>query len=158
MSLCPCGSGQEFAACCERILKDFTLAKTAEQLMRARYTAHVKVDIDFVQNTTHPDHRADYDEKTARDWAEKSEWLGLEIVSTKGADADDKGEVEFIARYKINGAKQSHHERASFEKKDGHWYFSDGEMVKNQPITSLKIGRNDPCPCGSGKKFKKCCG
>jgi methionyl aminopeptidase len=27
----------------------------------------------------------------------------------------------------------------------------------NQPIRSTKIGRNDPCPCGSGKKFKKCC-
>jgi methionyl aminopeptidase len=27
----------------------------------------------------------------------------------------------------------------------------------NEPIRSTKIGRNDPCPCGSGKKFKKCC-
>jgi uncharacterized protein len=27
-----------------------------------------------------------------------------------------------------------------------------------QPYTSPKVGRNDPCPCGSGKKFKKCCG
>jgi methionyl aminopeptidase len=27
----------------------------------------------------------------------------------------------------------------------------------NQPIRSTKIGRNDPCPCGSGKKYKKCC-
>ncbi|MGD8833823.1 MAG: type I methionyl aminopeptidase [Desulfobacteraceae bacterium] len=27
----------------------------------------------------------------------------------------------------------------------------------NQPTRRLKIGRNDPCPCGSGKKFKKCC-
>jgi methionyl aminopeptidase len=27
----------------------------------------------------------------------------------------------------------------------------------NQPIRTTKIGRNDPCPCGSGKKFKKCC-
>ena len=30
---------------------------------------------------------------------------------------------------------------------------------KAQPITSeKKIGRNEPCPCGSGKKYKKCCG
>ncbi|MEA3436938.1 MAG: SEC-C metal-binding domain-containing protein [Thermodesulfobacteriota bacterium] len=27
-----------------------------------------------------------------------------------------------------------------------------------RPVQSEKIGRNDPCPCGSGKKFKKCCG
>ncbi len=30
--------------------------------------------------------------------------------------------------------------------------------VKKQPIKKEKIGRNDPCPCGSGKKYKKCCG
>jgi len=30
-------------------------------------------------------------------------------------------------------------------------------IQQNQPITSVKIGRNDPCPCGSGKKYKKCC-
>jgi uncharacterized protein YecA (UPF0149 family) len=28
----------------------------------------------------------------------------------------------------------------------------------NVQAVSLKVGRNDPCPCGSGKKFKKCCG
>ena len=26
------------------------------------------------------------------------------------------------------------------------------------PVTDTKVGRNDPCPCGSGKKYKKCCG
>ncbi len=25
------------------------------------------------------------------------------------------------------------------------------------PIRVMKVGRNDPCPCGSGKKYKKCC-
>ena len=36
---------------------------------------------------------------------------------------------------------------------------SQGEAVKSQPlINANKIGRNDPCPCGSGKKYKKCCG
>ena len=27
-----------------------------------------------------------------------------------------------------------------------------------KPAVSTKVGRNDPCPCGSGKKHKKCCG
>jgi len=37
---------------------------------------------------------------------------------------------------------------------------SDLEKLLNQPkpVRSVKIGRNDPCPCGSGKKYKKCCG
>ena len=34
----------------------------------------------------------------------------------------------------------------------------DGTAPKKQPVKVNKIGRNDPCPCGSGKKFKKCCG
>ena len=38
---------------------------------------------------------------------------------------------------------------------------SDLESLQNRPeqvIAEPKVGRNDPCPCGSGKKFKKCCG
>ena len=55
--------------------------------------------------------------------------------------------------------KKKHHERAQFELLDGTWYFLDGipvtpkQFVREQP----KVGRNDPCPCGSGKKYKKCC-
>ncbi|MGD0076906.1 MAG: SEC-C metal-binding domain-containing protein [Candidatus Binataceae bacterium] len=33
-----------------------------------------------------------------------------------------------------------------------------GETSAPAPVTRRKIGRNQPCPCGSGKKFKKCCG
>ena len=33
-----------------------------------------------------------------------------------------------------------------------------GEGTVRKPVTSKKVGRNDPCPCGSGKKYKKCCG
>ena len=32
----------------------------------------------------------------------------------------------------------------------------DGDILP--PLAEVKVGRNDPCPCGSGKKFKKCCG
>ncbi|NAZ29652.1 MAG: preprotein translocase subunit SecA [Caldimicrobium sp.] len=44
--------------------------------------------------------------------------------------------------------------RLEFAKKD---VFAEEEK-KNQPIKTEKVGRNDPCPCGSGKKYKKCCG
>ena len=30
--------------------------------------------------------------------------------------------------------------------------------VKAEPRVHVKVGRNDPCPCGSGRKYKKCCG
>jgi uncharacterized protein len=32
------------------------------------------------------------------------------------------------------------------------------ELATRDHLAAPKIGRNDPCPCGSGKKFKKCCG
>ena len=54
----------------------------------------------------------------------------------------------------------AHHEVASFRKEDGVWYFVDGIEVKPRPFKRLtpKLGPNDPCSCGSGKKYKKCCG
>ena len=36
--------------------------------------------------------------------------------------------------------------------------FSSGAPQARRPVTVKKVGRNDPCPCGSGKKYKKCCG
>ena len=52
-----------------------------------------------------------------------------------------------------------HHERAEFEKIKGEWRFIDGRIIGPEPIRreEPRIGRNDPCPCGSGLKYKKCC-
>jgi SEC-C motif-containing protein len=127
--------------------------------MRARYSAYVGAKMDFVFETTHPDHRQDYDHAGTKEWAESSEWLGLEIVETKmGGPKDTAGEVEFIARFKEKGVPREHHENAQFKKENGQWFFTDGAMVKQKPIIVSKIGRNDPCTCGSGFKYKKCCG
>ena len=127
--------------------------------MRARYSAHVKVDVDFLYATTHPDYRENYDHKGTKSWAEKSEWQGLEILgTTAGGSTDEEGEVEFIARFRDTEGLRSHRERGQFKRRKKKWLFTEGEMVKSQPISVTKIGRNDPCPCGSGKKYKKCCG
>jgi SEC-C motif-containing protein len=159
MSNCYCGSGATYADCCEPIISGVHSADTAEQLMRARYSAYVGVKMDFVFETTHPDHRQGYDHAGTKEWAESSEWLGLEIVETKmGGLKDTAGEVEFIAHFKEKGVPREHHENAQFKKADGQWYFTDGAMVKSKPIIVNKIGRNDPCSCGSGLKYKKCCG
>jgi SEC-C motif-containing protein len=127
--------------------------------MRARYAAYAGAQMDFIFESTHPDHRQGYDHAGTKAWAEKSEWLGLEIVGTREGGRDDNdGEVEFIARFREKGVQHRHHECAQFTRKDGRWYFTEGSMVKPRPITAAKIGRNDPCTCGSGLKYKKCCG
>lgn len=161
MEICPCGSGRDFTECCEPLIKGERIAETAEQLMRSRYSAYAKLETDYLFTTLHPDHRGDYDPKSTRAWAEKSEWHGLEILETgKGGPDDSEGTVEFIAHFTQDRVRREHHEVAEFSKDQGTWYFVNGKMkgprqvVRQEP----KVGRNDPCTCGSGKKYKKCCG
>lgn len=166
MSLCPCGSGREFTACCDPVLNDAASAGTAEALMRARYTAYTLGDIDFVMNTTHPSTRDQSDREAMEAWAKSAQWSGLEILGTrKGTAQDNEGTVEFQALFTLNGVAQKHHELSTFQKENGQWFFFNGEERYSGPaekpkpvVRDIKLGRNDPCHCGSGKKFKKCCG
>ncbi len=159
MNTCPCGSGLEYAVCCEPIITGKKAAETAEQLMRARYSAHVQVAVDFLFESTHPEHREGYDHKGTRTWAEESEWHGLEILDTvQGGPQDETGEVVFVARFRDKNGVRTHRERARFQRQDKRWLFTEGTMEKQQPLSASKVGRNDPCPCGSGSKYKKCCG
>jgi SEC-C motif-containing protein len=159
--LCPCGSERSYADCCGPVIAGERHAATPEELMRARYTAHVKVALPFIRETLHPDKRKEHDDASTRDWAKNSDWRGLQIVRSEGGGPDDaEGKVEFIASYSRDGGLRQHHEVATFERVDGAWYLSESEMVKPKPIVreTPKIGRNDPCPCGSGIKYKKCHG
>lgn len=127
--------------------------------MRSRYAAYVLQNVGYLLETHHPDTVDDIDPKSMSIWAKKSTWKGLEIVSTaQGGEGDDEGVVEFVAKYEQEGNAFSHHERSRFRKLDGRWYYRDGSMVTPAVRHVKKIGRNDPCPCGSGKKYKKCCG
>jgi SEC-C motif-containing protein len=160
MDVCPCGSQAAYDSCCGPLIKGERPALTAEQLMRSRYSAYVKQEMAYILASLHPDHRNDYDEKSTRSWAERAQWHGIAIMNTvKGAPEDSEGQVEFTVSYTENGFKQEHHELSSFKKKDGTWYFTNGKtMPKPVSRATPKTGRNEACPCGSGKKFKKCCG
>lgn len=161
MDLCPCGSSLAYNECCGSVIKGERPAANAEQVMRARYSAYVRKEIGYLFSSLHPDNRSDFDEKSTRKWAENSEWHKLEILNTFGGGPEDsEGRVEFIASYTERGVKKDHHELATFSKQAGNWYFVSGGAVppKQMVRSAPKVGRNDPCPCGSGKKFKKCCG
>jgi len=137
------------------------LPATAAELMASRYVAYSLRDIDYLIDSHDPKTRSRIDRKETERWAREAEWLSLEIVRTeRGGPEDERGEVEFVARYRQNGVEHVHHERSDFRRDDGRWYFVDGRRVAEAPVrrTSPKVGRNDPCPCGSGKKYKKCCG
>ena len=161
MSECPCGSNRAFDECCAPLLNGEAPAETAEALMRSRYSAYVKHNIAYLGETLHPSHRHDWDEAATRIWSQNAVWKGLEIVSTEAGSAQDEaGVVEFIAHYEENGKLTNHHEISQFSKQGGRWYYVDGTAPKPKTMRHQqpKVGRNDPCPCGSGKKYKKCCG
>lgn len=161
MTNCPCGSDMPYAECCEPIIKGEKAAETPETVMRARYTAYAKNETEYLLTSLHPDKRADHNPEETRRWAENAEWHGLEIVQTEdGGPDDEEGDVEFRATFTYKGERQTHHELAHFKKVDGTWYYFEGEPVKPETYVreTPKVGRNDPCPCGSGKKYKKCCG
>ncbi len=160
MSLCPCGSEKEFEACCQPLIEGTKDAQTAEELMRARYTAHATRSYNYLDTSTHPEFRDDVDVKDIEKWSSSLDWDGLEILATsKGGADDDDGTVSFCARYTVNNIPQDLTEDAFFRKEDGKWYYVEGVIHGSEPIRreSPKIGRNDPCTCGSGKKYKKCC-
>ncbi len=164
---CPCrvleANPVSYETCCAPILEGKSPATSAETLMRARYTAYTKHNIDFIDASQILIEGETFDKNEALKWAQSSDWKGLEIRKTqKGQESDNSGVVEFVARYKDIESDQEfhHHETAYFVRKDGQWRFKEGQLHAGQPLKRLepKIGRNDPCSCGSGKKFKKCCG
>ena len=156
MATCPCGSGVADDTCCA-VFHAGAAAPTALALMRSRYTAYVRGEIDYLFATQDPATRAGVDRDAVTAWSRTTQWLGLEIVDTaRGGEADDEGIVEFIARGVTNGAPFAQRERSRFRKLDGRWHYVDGKAA--QARTAVTAGRNDPCPCGSGKKYKKCHG
>lgn len=158
---CPCKSGKTFGECCGPIISGARQAETAEALMRARYSCYVSGDVEFLRTSATKAVQTDFDEESSRAWSKAAKWHGLEIIATeKGQPGDDEGVVEFRALYSANDEFCNHHEVSRFVKEDGGWKFADGDLVGEKPVVreEPKVGRNDPCPCGSGKKYKKCCG
>jgi SEC-C motif domain protein len=152
---CHCGKGESLETCCGPILAGKALPETAEALMRARYTAYATGDVDFILSSHDPETVGEVDRNNTEIW------LGLEITSTEAGQAEDQtGLVEFVARYKIRGVAIDHRERATFKRHGSRWVFIDGVEIKGPPVRNVgpQVGRNDPCPCGSGKKYKKCHG
>ncbi|TDQ84528.1 SEC-C motif-containing protein [Dongia mobilis] len=160
MDKCPCGSGKDLAQCCGPLIAG-AAAPTAEALMRSRYTAFTQGNLDYIDSTHASDMAEPFDRGEGQSMVDDFKWRGLEIVRVKdGGPADQTGEVEFTAKFRHNGQIGLHHERATFKREEGRWVYVDGELnPKPQTVVrDSKVGRNDPCPCGSGKKYKKCHG
>lgn len=125
--------------------------------MRARFTAFASKNeaylLDTWDATTRP---------SIVDFSKDStDWIRLEIVNTKkGGIKDSKGVVEFKAYYRLNGEQRVMREISRFRKDQNRWRYLDGAVKSIARVGQAQDnnGRNAPCPCGSGKKYKRCCG
>lgn len=158
MTQCPCGSGRSFESCCGPFLAGAP-APTADALMRSRYTAYARGDADYLQRTSAGEALIGFDRADIENSFRSTEWLGLEVHKVEaGQAANAIGHVTFTARFRRDGRVHALSERSEFRRIDGAWRYFNGEAVRSRQTPAPQVGRNDPCPCGSGRKYKKCCG
>lgn len=150
--LCPCGSNLSLDECCQPYLCETKPAPTPSALMRSRYTAYVLKNASYLIATWHPDCQPENWRESLQEGFATTDWQGLRVIGQQPGRDEEEGFVEFAARFTETGQTQIHliHERSRFLRLKDRWYYIDG--MKPQ------TGRNDACPCGSGKKYKKCCG
>ncbi len=153
---CTCGSGKLFEACCESLLSGQRPASTAEELMRSRFTAHVAQDFVYLHRTYLETAKKPYVEETP---TTDISWTKLEIHAHEPGSSPDIAFVEFSAYFVEGGADRVLQEKSEFRRIDSQWYYTRTVRYGPAPFKSVhpKVGRNDPCPCGSGKKYKQCC-
>lgn len=139
--------------------RDGIKAVSAEQLMRSRYSAFVLVKPDYIVKTTVPSQQMLLDTQSIELWAKETDWAGLQIVTHTSKLGKRHAQVEFKAFYSTKNELQAHHELSTFvniadksaDKQNARWYFLDSTVA-------LTVSQKQPCICGSGEKFKRCCG
>lgn len=147
---CYCCSDLPYSDCCERFIKGQHLPQTPEQLMRSRFSAYCIGAYRYILDTYDSPSRRNLDEASLAEQAKENVWFALQVVPQ---DHNDK--VEFKAYYFHQGRPHLLHETSGFIKESGRWVYSTGQL--HNDFGKISIGRNDPCPCLSGKKFKQCC-
>ncbi len=153
---CSCGSGKLFELCCEPVLTGQRPAATAEELMRARFTAHVAHNFRFLHDSHRPTAGKPYVEEEG---VPAMHWTKLVVHSHEIGRDEDQAFVDFSAYGTEEGVEKVLHEKAEFLRVGGAWLYNREARLGPAPFkaTAPKVGRNDPCPCGSGKKYKQCC-
>ncbi len=129
--VCPCGRVDTkkravvYADCCGRFIDHFntTLAPDAEHLMRSRYSAFVREQTGYLLATWHSSTRP-----ASLDFDAGAKWLGLDVRQHQVTGADT-AEVEFVARYRVQGQAVRLHERSRFVREDGRWFYVDGDQL-----------------------------
>lgn len=161
MLQCPCGSKIDYQQCCAPLIEGKSLPTSPEALMRSRYTAYTQANMEYIDATMRGEAAQNFSIEQARQAAKQTKWLGLKVLAVPHVAAGATvGYVEFSAEYIWQGKMLTLHEVSEFHLLDGRWFYVKGTAPTNNPVAILKhnkVSRNETCPCGSGKKYKKCC-
>lgn len=143
---CPCGSGEKYNTCCAKLILAGGNAASPEQLMRSRFTAYTLKNEDYLLKTWQRSSRP----RVLDLENDKTRWKKLVVLY------NSQKEVHFIAFFAsdINNTEQlfSLYEESEFIKENDVWFYLSGKALK-----TIALSKNMACPCGSGKKFKRCC-
>lgn len=91
--------------------------------MRSRYCAYVLKLAPYLRNTWAEETRPpDLELETPP----QPKWLGLSVLRRQ--ESGDRAEVEFVARYRIDGRGHRLHELSRFVRRDGRWFYVDGDI------------------------------
>lgn len=146
---CPCGGGQ-YEACCQTFHEFVRLPEHADKLMRSRFSAFFLKNVEYVIATTVPAQQALLDKSALQAWAEGMNWTHLEVMSHNKV-GKRHAQVRFRAYFDNGRGREVHDELSAFVKIEERWYFLD-------PTLPMTLTNKQPCLCGSGDKFKVCCG
>lgn len=167
MSLqCYCGSNAPFGSCCEPLITGIKQAASPEALMRSRYSAYVVGNYDYILNTYASSQRQELSVEELSQASQGTKWLKLVVKKSEKATelplqslppiSETSSTVTFSAYYKVGSDFYKLHECSSFVQEDNAWRYTTGQIFDDSGL--LKPQRNAPCFCGSGNKFKRCCG
>ena len=149
--MCYCGTDLTFENCCQPFISGQSLPEHAEQLMRSRFSAYVTNNAQYIHDTYGEEKRQDNSVADIRDFAQSCRFIKLEVLNN--SEDADLANVEFSVKYFYQNLFCQLNESSRFEKRAGKWFYIDGDIT---PTADIKVGRNDLCPCGSNKKYKKC--
>ena len=142
---CLCGLEQSYKNCCGRFIDSKQPPETPEQLMRSRYSAYILKNENYLLQSWHSSTRPESLDLTH----DSTQWKKLKIIST------DKKDIFFVAYFTqntLNKEKIYALTEVSHFVKEGGWFYLNGDEVK-----TIQLTKNMPCPCQSGKKYKRCC-
>ncbi|MFV1984681.1 MAG: YchJ family protein [Thiohalomonadales bacterium] len=150
--MCPCGNNKLYLECCSIFIEHNQQPETAQQLMRARYSAYVRHDINYLLDTWHHSTRPS---NINPDDLQLTKWNQLFIIDISyGLKQHNSGKIEFVAYFSTINTNEKLHEISRFVKEQNKWFYVDGKIIQN---SNFQPGRNSLCYCGSGKKYKHCC-